>query len=125
MVITITGGKGNKVASGKRPSELMLEIPAGSGALNLRYLKKACRSSFGPYPSHKQGAFTLERNGKPAKKGDLKHGARLVCTYTYAPGNLGALLGGGGARRNRGFGGFGFGNRRHIIAAMMRQGYFF
>lgn len=84
------------------------------------------RQTFGKYPSHMLSKLTI--NGAEVKKPNLVDGCTVVCHYGYAPGNAGALHGGG--RRGRfggggGFGGFGRGMGRMsaqdaMLLAMLR-----
>ena len=117
--ITITGGEGVRVTSGKATGSLALTVVPAT--VTLGELKGACRRAFGKAPSQRQAAFAWagaagEGRGAFAPK-KLFEGAQITCTYSFAGGNLGALLGG---RR-----GFGFGGGRRCAFAGFPRGLFF
>jgi hypothetical protein len=105
-MVHVEGGRGNTKCDAWG-GKMSVTLAAGEG---LKELKAHIRKAFGKYPRHTMGSLQLLQEGqavREAKTEDLVEGARVLCTYTYAPGNPSIGFGGGG----RGFRGFGGGGR--------------
>jgi hypothetical protein len=114
--ITIIGGDGNRVTSGKSTGTLKLTVTPST--VTAGFLKRECRVAFGKAPCQRQAAFEWASAEAGAGRGEfapkkLYEGAAIRATYIFAPGNIGNLFGGG--RHGRcAMGGRGFGFRGHF-----------
>lgn len=92
-VIHVSGGRGGKAGDGN----CTVSLPPGAG---LKELKTFLRKKFGKASHSRMGSLMLadaEGNvtSTVAKSEDLIDGTKVHCTYQYASGNLGNLIGGG------------------------------